>query len=454
MHQKSHRFLDLTTGSIPSKIIRFALPLMATSILQLLYNAADIAVIGQFAGEQAMAAVGASTPPVWLVVDTIIGLSLGTGVAVAHAKGAQDHEKISRIMHTAVLLALLLGVIISPLIIFATPALLRWMSVPHDVIDLSALYLTIYFIGLPINLLYNFSASILRALGDTKRPLKYLLFSGLVNVLLNLLLVVVFHAGVAGVAIATVTSQALSAFLVVRTLRWGEGALKLRFKKLKIDRECLKRIFQIGLPTGFQSLLSNTSNALIQVAVNGYGSLVIAGVTAAGNLESFCWAVLSAVAQATLTFSSTNLGAKNFQRVRKALWFSLGIIIPLIMTLGLSFVHFGSSILSLYNSNPAVIQAGLTRLTITLSTYFMAGAIESVAAQMRALGYSFLTSIVGTLGICVFRLIWIFTLFADATEITTLYWVYPISWGITFLAQMICYLTLGRKKLRKLEIPS
>ncbi|MBQ8654180.1 MAG: MATE family efflux transporter [Clostridia bacterium] len=440
---------DMTSGPLLPQLFQFSLPLIASSLLQLLYNAADVAVVGQFSGAEALAAVGSTGSLINLLVNLFIGLSLGGNVIIAHAHGAGDHQGIRKAVHTTISLALISGVAVMILGVLASRPLLHLMGSPDDVIDLASLYMTIYFLGMPANMLYNFGAGILRAVGDTRRPLLYLAVSGLVNVALNLLLVIVFRMGVAGVAIATVVSQIMSAAFVIIYLIRTEGFIHLDLRSLRIDRHYMLQILRVGLPAGIQSMLFNISNVLIQSSVNAQGSTVMAGNAAGANIEGFVYVIMNAFAQAALTFSSANRGARQYARVRRVLLVSLGTVAVLGLAVGLTVLSLGEKLLAIYNTDPNVIQMGMVRMSIILPTYFICGLMDVTASQMRGVGYSILPMIVSLTGACLFRIIWIATVFAANPAMPILYISYPISWTLTFLAHLGCYLFAALPKLRK-----
>ena len=451
MAKGKHHDLDMTQGPILPSLIRFCVPLVLSSILQLLYNAADVAVVGQFAGSESLAAVGSTGSLINLLTNLFIGLSLGGNVVIAHAHGAGDNKAVSRATHTTIALALLSGVLVMILGLIASRPMLQLMGSPEDVIDLAALYMRIYFIGMPFNMLYNFGAGVLRAMGDTRRPLIYLTIAGAVNVLLNLVLVIVFHMGVAGVAIATVASQVLSSAFVMMYLLRTEEFIRVDLKKLTLDKTYVKEILRIGLPAGIQSTVFNISNVTIQSTVNAQGSIVMAGNAAAGNLEGFVYVAMNAVAQGTLTFSSTNRGARKYDRVKRVLWVTLGSALAAGLSVGLLFLLLGEKLLGIYNSDPEVIYWGMVRMTMILPTYFLCGLMDVAGSQMRGMGFSILPMIVSLSGACAFRLIWIFTVYAAHPTMQILYLSYPISWALTFFAHIACYMIWGRKKLHQME---
>jgi len=444
--------MDMTTGALLPKVLMFSGPLILTGILQLLYNAADIIVVGRFAGSQALAAVGSTGSLINLLVNIFMGLSVGASVVIARAYGAGDFHGVRKGVHTAVTVAGIAGVLVGVVGVALARPLLEMMGSPEDVIDGATLYIQIYFIGMPANMLYNFGAAILRAVGDTRRPLYYLTLSGLVNVALNLLLVIVFHLSVAGVAIATVVSQVVSMTLVLICLIRTDGAIHLDVRQLKIHMSQLKEIIRVGLPAGLQGSLFSISNVLIQSSINSFGSIVMAGNAAASNLEGFVYTSMNAIHQADLTFASQNLGAREFRRVRRVMWVCLGTVTVIGLSMGLIFLCFGSSLLSIYNADPEVIRFGMVRMAIILPTYFLCGLMDTMVGQLRGVGYSIMPMIVSLTGACLLRIVWIYTFFAANPTLETLYVSYPISWAATFAVHLICYLTLGLKRLRRLEL--
>ena len=443
--------LDMTSGPLFPQLIRFSLPLMATSLLQLLYNAADMVVIGQFASAQSLAAVSSTGALINLLTNLFVGFSLGANVVIAHANGAGDRQQVSRATHTSLLLALISGVFLMVVGFFVSRPLLKLMDNPENVIDLSTLYMKIFFLGMPANLVYNFGAGIMRAMGDTKRPLYFLSISGLVNVLLNLLLVIVFHMDVAGVAIATITSQFLSAIFVILHLLHTDKAIRLNPRALKLDMKCVGQIVRIGLPAGIQGSLFSLSNVIIQSAINFKGDLWMAGNGAASNIEGFVYVSMNSIAQGTVTMASTNRGAQQHTRVRKTLWVSL--LAAGVIGAGVAMIAyaFGEQLLSIYNGSRDVIDKGMVRMGIMLIPYFLCGLMDVAASQMRGMGYSIAPMLVSLSGACVFRLIWVYTIFAMDPRMETLYISYPISWALTFAVHLLCYFVLARRKSLQAE---
>ena len=452
IHRRSARYeMDMTTGRLLPKVLAFSGPLILTGILQLLYNAADIVVVGRFAGPQALAAVGSTGALINLLVNVFMGLSVGASVVVARAYGAGDNASVSTGVHTAITVAGVAGVLVGVLGFVASHPLLKWMGSPDDVLDMATLYMKIFFVGMPANMLYNFGAAILRAVGDTRRPLYYLTVSGILNVLLNLVLVIVFHMGVAGVAIATVASQVMSMALVMICLIRSDGPIHLDLRKLRIHLSQLVEIVRVGLPAGLQGSLFSISNVLIQSSVNSFGSLVMAGNSAGSNLEGFVYTSMNAIHQADLTFASQNLGAGQFKRVRRVMWVCLGTVTAIGLGMGLVFLAFGNQLVSIYNSDPEVIHYGMTRLKIILPTYFLCGLMDVMVGQLRGVGYSILPMMISLTGACLLRVVWIYTFFAANPTLEVLYISYPISWLITFATHFVCYMIWGRKRLKRME---
>ena len=450
--------MNMTEGALLPKVLMFSLPLIASGILQLLFNAADMVVVGRWAGKECLAAVGSTGSLINLMVNVFIGLSVGGSVAVAKSFGANDPAQVHKAVHTAMSLAIIAGVAVGLIgFIFCKP-LLRMMDNP--VLDLATTYMKIYFLGMPFNMVYNFGASILRAVGDTKRPLIYLTIAGVVNVILNLILVIVFHMKVAGVAIATVTSQAVSAVLVVICLMRSHGVVHLDLKELRIDRKQLADIARVGLPAGLQGSLFSISNVLIQSSVNSFGEVVVAANSAGGNLEGFVYTSMNAIHQAALTFASQNLGAGKIKRVRRSVWVCIATVAVIGLVMGNLMFLCGRPLLSLYLDDPGavdpitqitVLDYGMLRLSYMLPLYFLCGLMDVAVGCLRGVGSSVMPMIVSLTGACLFRVVWILTIFAADRSLETLYLSYPISWALTFGVHMLCYAFIARKKLNALE---
>jgi len=450
--------MDMTQGALLPKVLLFALPLIASGILQLLFNAADMVVVGRWAGKECLAAVGSTGSLINLMVNVFIGLSVGGSVAVAKSFGAGDPAQVHKAVHTAMTLAIIAGVAVGLIgFIFCKP-LLRLMDNP--VLDLATTYMKIYFLGMPFNMIYNFGASILRAVGDTRRPLIYLTIAGVVNVILNLILVIVFHMNVAGVAIATVASQAVSAVLVVICLMRSHGAVHLDVKELRIHKRQLIDIARVGLPAGLQGSLFSISNVLIQSSVNGFGEVVVAANAAGGNLEGFVYTAMNAIHQAALTFASQNLGAGKIKRVRRSMWVCIATVTVIGLVMGNLMLLFGKPLLSLYLDDPTaidlatgvtVLDYGMKRMAWLLPLYCLCGLMDVMVGTLRGVGYSVMPMIVSLTGACLFRVVWVLTVFAANPTLDILYLSYPISWALTFGVHMLCYVFIARKKLRALE---
>ena len=440
--------IDMCSGPLFSKIVLFAIPLMASGVLQLLFNAADMIVVGRFAGSESLAAVGATSSLVNLIVNVFIGLSVGANVLVAQYYGAQKKRDLEETVHTSMLVALLGGCILIVIGEILAPPLLRLMGTPDDVLPLSVLYLRIFFVGMPVNLSYNFGSAILRAVGDTRRPLYFLLTAGIINVVLNLFFVIVFHMGVAGVAVATVISQAVSAVLIVQCLMRSDADYRLDVKKLRINSHKMGMIIKIGLPAGLQGTVFSISNVLIQSSVNSFGSVAMAGNTAAQNIEGFVYTAMNAVYQTALSFTSQNYGARNFKRITRIQVYCIGLVVFIGIVLGWGAVLAGSQLLGIYSSDAEVIQYGLNRLKIIATTYFICGMMDVMVGGLRGLGASIVPMIVSLLGACAFRVVWIFTIFQASRTLQTLYLSYPVSWTITLMAHVVTYVLI-RNHLQK-----
>ena len=443
--------IDMTEGPLLPKILAFSGPLILTGILQLLYNAADVIVVGNYAGHEALAAVSSTGSLINLLVNVFMGLSVGASVAVARHYGARDIIAMRKAEHTAMTLALFMGVGVGIVGFLLARPLLQLMDSPPDVIDGAALYVRIYFLGMPANMLYNFGAATMRAVGDTRRPMVYLMISGLVNVLLNLLLVIVFHMDVAGVAIATVASQVVSMVLVLLCLFRTRGAIQLNLNECRIDRKSLRDIIRIGLPAGLQGSLFSISNVLIQSSVNSFGSLVVAGNGVACNIEGFVYTAMNAQHQADMTFASQNYGAGKPDRVKRTLWCCLGVVTAIGLSMGLLILLFGRPLLGLYNQEPEVIAKGMIRMGIIMPTYFLCGLMDVMVGQLRGVGYSIMPMIVSLTGACLLRIVWILTVFAQNHDLTVLYMSYPVSWFVTFVIHFLCYMLVARKRVDKLK---
>lgn len=450
MGHKSYE-MDMCSGPLLGKMILFALPLMASSILQLLFNAADIVVVGKFAGNQALAAVGSTGALINLIVNLFIGLSVGTNVLVARYFGARQEKDLRETIHTSVLASVIGGAILVVIGLVAAKPLLSLMGTPDDVIEHASLYMRIYFIGMPVNMLYNFGSAILRAVGDTRRPLYFLLIAGVINVVLNLIFVIAFSMGVAGVAAATIISQAISALLIVYCLIRSQGLYQLHLKSLRIHMDKLMKMVRIGLPAGMQGAIFSISNVLIQSSINSFGSIVMAGNTAASNIEGFVYVSMNAVHQTALSFTSQNLGAKHYKRIEKVLLLSLALVTVIGVALGGGAYLLGNTLLRIYSPDVEVIHYGMLRMAYVCIPYFLCGVMDVMVGSLRGLGYSIMPMIVSLAGACGLRILWIYTLFAIEPTLPMLYVSYPVSWLVTAVVHGICYLVVRRKFIHKEE---
>ena len=426
--KKNKYEIDMCNGTIMDKLISFSVPLILSGILQLLFNAVDIIVVGRFSGSQALAAVGSTTALINIFTNLFIGISLGANVLAARFYAAQKDKEMSETVHTAIMLALISGVVMLFVGIFFARGALELMGTPDDVIGQSTLYMRIYFAGMPFFMLYNYGAAILRAVGDTKRPLLFLIVSGVVNACLNLFLVIAFHLGVAGVAIATVTAQGISCALVLRCLQRSQASYQLRFRDLKIRGCYVQQIFQVGLPAGIQSTVINFSNALLQSSVNSFGSIAMAGYTAANNLFGFLYVSTNSITQACMSFTSQNYGVGKWKRMDRVLFDCIILSVAVMLILGGGMYFFGMEV-----------------LTYTTLTYFLCGIMDLLPGALRGMGYSsvpMILSIIGTVGT---RIVWIFGIFPNHRSLDILFISYPVSWMITIVLQVICFYFVRRK---------
>ncbi len=442
------REIDMLNAPFFKKLLLFAIPIMFTGLLQIIYNAADVIVVGRFAGKEALAAVGSTGSLVNLILNLFIGLATGTGVVTANLIGAGNADGLKKNVHTAMLLSIFCGFFVGIFGFFASRYFLIWMGSPSDVIDLSDLYLKIYFMGAPASLVYNFGAAIVRSNGDTKRPLIILGATGLINVLLNLLLVIVFHLDVAGVAIATIVAQYISAVAILRILIKLPNACRLNIKELKIDAPSLKKIVQIGIPAGIQGMMFSISNVLIQSTVNSFGSAVIAGNSAGSNADNIAWVCMNAFSQAAMTFSSQNMGAKKHENIGKIYWRCQALAVAVTVIISLLMLAFPTQIIGLFSKDAEVIQIGAVRIKYILSVYFLAAIMDVAACQIRGMGHSLSAMFITLVGTCAFRVLWIYVVFPLNPVLPTLYLSYAASWIVTFVALHANYI-IAIKKLGK-----
>lgn len=444
---KKNYEIDMCNGPITGKMLRFALPLMLSSMLQLLFNAADIITVGKFGSEHSLAAVGSNTALINLLTNLFIGLSIGANVLVSRFYGAKNGEELNETVHTAMLLSLISGLILTVTGVIFARYFLIWMKTPAEILDLATTYLKIYFLGMPAMMIYNFGSAILRAIGDTKRPLYFLSAAGVINIILNILLVVVFRLDVKGVGIATVISQTVSAILIIRCLAKSNGDIKLELKKLRFSRGKIGAILRIGLPAGLQGSIFSLSNVVIQSSVNIFGPVVVKGNSAAQNLEGFVYFSMNAFHHATLSFTSQNMGAKKYDRLGKILKNGLCLAILFGAGFGGTVILFGRNLLSIYTNDGAAISAGMTRLYIITGTYTLCGIMDVMVGAIRGIGYTVLPTIVSLIGACALRLVWLATVFRIPKfhTINTVYLSYPITWLVTIIAHVICYIIIRKK---------
>ncbi|MCQ2591623.1 MAG: MATE family efflux transporter [Treponema sp.] len=439
--------INMTEGPILGKLLQFSLPLIFSSLLQLLFNAADIVVVGRFAGDNSLAAVGSTGSLINLLVNLFTGLSVGTNVIAAHYFGAGKTDELKDTVHTSMTLSLFSGLILTIVgIVFAKPILIL-MQAPKEVLELATIYLRIYFGGITATTIYNFGSALLRAKGDTKRPLFILFISGIINVILNMIFVLLFKMDVDGVGWATVISQIISAIFIVYILLKESDDFHLEIKKMKINTAILSQIIKIGVPAGFQGIMFSFSNVIIQASINSFGPVVIAGNSAACNLEGFIYTSMNGFSQGALTFCSQNLGARKIDRIKKVVWISQGSIIVIGSLLSGIFLIFGRQLLGIYSKSPEVVDAGMVRCWVIFTTYYLCGMMDSMANSIRGIGHSLIPVIITIFGVCVFRLLLIFTVFQipQFHSPVTIYISYPISWIIAFCAQVVAYFHISRK---------
>lgn len=441
-----HR-MDMTEGPLLSQVVRFTVPLFFTLVLQLMFNAADLMVIGRYASHEAMAAVGATSSLIHMIINIFFGLAIGTNVIAANAYGSHDQTLLSRTTHTSMVVAVVGGILVAAFgYLFAQP-LLEMMKTPADVLPKATLYCKIYFIGLPVMLVYNFGSAVLRAVGDTKRPLVYLAISGFLNVPLNVLFVLKFGMDVDGVAYATVIAQIVSSTLVWRALMTAQDGCRLEWRRLRIHGPVLKQMLGIGVPSAAQASCFSLSNILIQSAVNSFGSLAMAGNSAVLSLEGIVYCGPYAMHQATISFAGQNFGARKIQRLRKSIWicFWLSVLISSVMGPGAWLI--GPELLSIYTTDPAVIAWGMRRIVVMFTTYALAGMMDVVSGAMRGIGKSLLSAIIVLVSVCVFRVVWLYTVFPLKRTMEVLMLSYPITWGLAALVNGIL-LVVSLRKMR------
>lgn len=447
---KKHE-IDMSTGSLLPKLIKFTIPVMLSGLLQLLFNAADLVVVGRFAGSVALAEVGATTAIIHLIVNLLIGLATGTNVTIARYYGAKDGKSVSETVHTTMVLAVIGGVLIGIIgVVFAKP-LLGMMGTPPEIMEGAALYMRIIFIGLPVSAIYNYGSATLRAVGDTKRPLYYLAIAGVLNVLLNLFFVIVCDLAVAGVALATTLSQVLSMILTVRCLMKSDGLYRLELKKLRLYKDKLLQLLRIGIPAGLQGCVFSFSNVIIQSSINTFGAAVISGNTASASIDGFMFCALDAFNQTTTSAISQNMGARQYKRSEKVVKYCTVLVVTIGLVLGALCIIFREPLVSIYAKELDVIEYGAYRLLIISPAFFTAGLMNMMGGVNRGLGYSVLPTVVALIGACAFRIVWIFTIFAAMPTLFMLYISYPITWALTAAAHYVCYFLIRKNAYAKNE---
>ncbi len=452
MFSKNHD-MDMCNGPLFSKILIFALPIMAMNILQLLFSAADIIVVGRFSGRAALAAVGATGALINLIVNVFMGLSVGTVVVVAQDYGAGRISSLSDSVHTSITISMISGLVVMVIgLVFCKPMLVL-MGTPEDIVDLSVLYMRIYFLGVPAMMVYNFGAAILRAIGDSRRPMYYLVISGIVNVVLNMFFVIVLHMTVDGVAWATSISQYLSMMLVMICLLRSNGGIRFIPRQMRIDGQKLKEIVRIGLPAGLQGMLFSISNVLIQSAVNSFGSALVAANSASGNLEGLVGTTMNAYYNAAITFSGQNMGAKKYDRIDTIAKICTVLVFATWILLSGAVLLFGRSLLSIYTSDSEVIELGMLRLQVLMIAYFTCGIMNVFPGLTRGMGYSVSPMICTLIGACLMRIVWLKTVFAWYPTVVMLFACYPVTWGLAGLGQVAIFF-YARHRIRKSTVPA
>ncbi|HIU66821.1 MAG TPA: MATE family efflux transporter [Candidatus Caccomorpha excrementavium] len=449
MAKKSYE-IDMCNGPLLGKLLIFSLPLMLSGILQLLFNAADLIVVGQFAtnSKTALAAVGSTGSLTNLIINVFIGLSVGSNVLVARFYGAKRNDEVNRVVHTSIMISIIFGIFLAFFGVATARYLLELMDTPEDVLDQATLYMRIYFAGMPVIMLYNFGSAILRAMGDTKRPLYYLLIAGIVNVILNLIFVIQFHLDVAGVAIATVISQAISAALIVLSLTKSDGPCRLNLRKLRIHKTELLRMAQIGLPAGFQGAIFSISNVLIQSSINSFGSTAMAGSTASANIEGFVYTAMNTFHHTAVNFTSQNLGAHKFDRIKKSILLNIVLVSIVGILLGGGAYLLGPELLRIYNKDAEVVSYGMIRLLYVCVPYFLCGIMDTLVGGIRGMGVSVLPMFTSLIGACGLRILWIYTIFQWDRTLPVLFLSYPVTWLITALAHTVCCIIVYRRIVR------
>lgn len=444
--------MDMWSGPLFSKILIFALPIMAMNILQLLFNTADMVVVGRFSGSGALAAVGATAPIINLIVNLFMGLSVGTSVIVAQDCGAGEPAAVSRTVHTSIAISIIGGLIVMVLGLALCEPLLVMMGTPKDIFDLSVLYMKIYFISMPASMVYNFAAAILRAVGDSRRPMYYLIITGILHVIFNLFFVIVLHMSVDGVAWATVISQYLSVLLIMICLSKSDGAIRFIPRKMRIDGNKLKAIVRIGLPAGVQGLLFSISNVLIQSAVNSFGSTMVAASSAAGNVESYVGTTMNAYYNAAITFTGQSMGAKKYDRIDTVAKVCTILVFATWILMGGATLLLGRPLLGIYTSDPKVVELGMLRMNVMMVAYFTCGMMNVFPGLTRGMGYSILPMLSTLVGACLMRIVWLATLFAWYPTEIMLFACFPVTWALAGVGQVGIFF-YARRQIRKHAVP-
>ena len=440
---------NMIEGALLPNIIRYTIPIVLTSVLQLLFNAADLVIVGRFCGSLSVAAVGATTSLTNLLVNFFVGFSVGAGVAVAHALGGKEDHWVHRTVHTSLPMSILCGVFVTILGVGFSKTFLIWMGTPEDILELSGIYMKIYFAGITFTMVYNFCAAILRAAGDTRSPLVYLTLAGVINVVLNVIFVTVFHMNVAGVALATTISQGVAAALVTRALMKRTDACRLELKKMRFYGQQIQKIVRIGLPAGIQSSLFGISNVLIQSSMNSFGAVFVSGNAAAMNIEGFLFVSLNAFHQTAVNFIGQNVGARRYDRVKKTLGICLASVTVLGLAVACGLLAAGEKLLSLYiTDSEQAIAYGMIRMTSMALPYFLCGMMDVSTGALRGLGVSFVPMLISVLGVCGIRVLWVAAIFPIPAFHTpqSLYLSYTVSWTVTLLFQLLAFRIVYRKR--------
>lgn len=444
-HKSTSYEMNMTEGPLAPKILAFTIPVILSGVLQLAFNTADLIVVGKCCGDQSLAAIGSTGSLINLLVNTLIGLAVGTNVLSAKFYGAKKHTELSQTVHTSILCSIICGLVLAFVGFFASKEILQMMKTPDDVLPLSIKYVRIYFLGMPAVFVYNFGSGILRGVGDTKRPMYYLMISGVLNVLLNLFFVLCLGMDVEGVAFATIISQYLSGFLVLRCLINSEGVYKLEIKELKIHKEMLRKIVLIGLPAGLQGSFFSLSNVIIQSSINSFGSTVMTGNAASSSLEGFIYVIMNSFHQGAVNFVSQNYGGGKIARIKQSVIYCIAFVTMASLLAGGLFYIFRVPLLSLYTDSQASLAYGIKRLSMFCLTYFTCGIMDVMCGCLRGIGKSISPMIISLCGACLFRIIWIFTIFKAFHTLDVLYISYPISWVLTGAVHGLCFVIAFRK---------